>query len=188
LLFGGQSDDKAGRIIGQMNAFTVSLDSIKDAITNGVGALSHKKESVEKDESEKANEMQIVAKQIIEKMNSLIEEIKTSKKINSDTEDKKAILEEHKDTKMLVSVLEEQFHAMETWLLPMSHGQKKEKNVVIDKLIERFTTMSHGYDRLIEILKSKREIEADETKKQIESVAKKTTKSQNKKSNDGKSK
>ena len=57
---------------------------------------------------------------------------------------------------MLISVLEEQFHAMETWLMPMTHGQKKDKDKVIADLTGRFEAMVQGYSKLIEVLEAKK--------------------------------
>jgi hypothetical protein len=45
---------------------------------------------------------------------------------------------------------------METWLLPMTHGDKAERDRVIDQLKERFTAMVRGYNRLIEVLESRK--------------------------------
>ena len=53
-------------------------------------------------------------------------------------------------------MLEEQFHAMETWLMPMTHdGRRRDKEKVIGELTERFETMVKGYTKLIEVLKAK---------------------------------
>ena len=60
---------------------------------------------------------------------------------------------------MLTSVLEEQFRAMETWLLPMSHDEKRSKQKVIAELMERFEAMVKGYNKLIDVLKAKYEPE-----------------------------
>jgi hypothetical protein len=68
---------------------------------------------------------------------------------------------------MLVAVLEEQFRAMETWLLPMTHGDRAEKDRVIDQLRERFGHMVRGYNRLIEVLDS-RKAERDTTARATE--------------------
>jgi hypothetical protein len=52
----------------------------------------------------------------------------------------------------------------------MTHGDKAEKDRVIDQLRERFETMVRGYNRLIEVLQS-RKAEKDGSTRAAESPA-----------------
>ena len=89
-------------------------------------------------------------------MSQLIEETKRQRKAYIVKEQTEQTRKAGENSEMLVSVLEEQFKAMETWLLPMTHGEKKDKDEVIVKLMKRFKTMSQGYNKLIQVLSAKR--------------------------------
>jgi len=155
LLLGGESDDKAGRIIQQLNAFGAGLDSIKDVLTDGVTAMVTRATPVQ--EPAHADEFKVATEAVLGKMSQLIAEIKHQRADDGKRRTAQHAEKTEKDSRMLVSVLEEQFKAMETWLLPMSHGDKKDRERTIGELLARFETMMQGYNRLIEVLKSKRD-------------------------------
>jgi hypothetical protein len=144
LLLGGDTEDKVGKVVRQLNAFTAGLDSIKDVLSDGVTAMRQPPPA----ESSEHDAFKAAADEMIEKMGQLIAEIKQQRWANAE--------ETKRDAHTLVSVLEEQFKAMETWLLPMTHGDKAERDRVIDQLMERFEIMVRGYNRLIEVLESRR--------------------------------
>jgi len=99
--------------------------------------------------------MREVGQQVLRRMSEMIDEMKLQRKEQSKAPRTPVELKAQKDIDMLTSVLEEQFRAMETWLLPMSHGEKKSKQKVITELMERFEAMVKGYNKLIDVLKSK---------------------------------
>jgi hypothetical protein len=154
LLLGDDSDDKAGRIIQQLNAFGAGLDSIKDVLTEGVTAIAAR--SAPKQEPAGRDEFKVAADDVLGKMSQLIAEIKQQRSEDAQRQTAHEAEQVEKDSQMLVSVLEEQFKAMETWLLPMAHDDKKDRNRTIGELLTRFETMMKGYGRLIEVLESKR--------------------------------
>ena len=96
------------------------------------------------------------AGQVLARMDQLITEIKQQRLDQAGSEKVRQAEKASQDSNTLVSVLEEQFRAMETWLLPMTHGDKAERDRVIDQLRERFEIMVRGYNRLIEVLQSRR--------------------------------
>jgi MoxR-like ATPase len=154
VLLGDDTDDKVGKMIRQLNAFSAGLDSIKDVLAQGVTTMAQGR--VTGPAPRESDTLKTVADDILVKMGQLIAEIKQQRVV--ETEQAKTQLAEQakSDSRTLVAVLEEQFKAMETWLLPMSHGDKDERNRVIDQLAERFEIMVRGYNRLIDVLKSKR--------------------------------
>jgi hypothetical protein len=155
LLLGGDAEDKAGKIIRQLNAFTAGLDSIKEVLADGVTALASR--PAQEPEAPRPDEFKAVTEGVLEKMSQLIAEIKQQRAADVDRRKTQRVERAQKDSEMLVAVLEEQFKAMETWLLPMAHGSKKDKRRTIDELLMRFETMMQGYSRLIEVLKAKRD-------------------------------
>jgi MoxR-like ATPase len=150
LLLGGDSDDKVDKIIRQMNAFSVGLDSIKEVLADGVTSLRQPPlDSV----SSEQDGFKAAAQDVLAKMDHLIAELRNQRSAGPDLQQAEKI---SRDSQMLVSVLEEQFHAMETWLLPMTHGDKAERDRVIDQLMERFGAMVRGYTRLLDVLQSRK--------------------------------
>jgi len=147
LLLGGESDDKITKIVRQMNAFTAGLDSIKDVLADGVTAM---RQPIETDGAKAA------AQDVLTKMDQLITALKRQQTEQAAAEQTRDAERTARDSRTLVSVLEEQFHAMETWLLPMTHGDKAQKDQVIGQLMERFEFMVRGYNRLIDVLRSHR--------------------------------
>jgi len=155
LLLGDEGDDKAGRIIQQLNAFAAGLDSIKDVLTDGVTAMATRP-TLER-EPARRDEFRVVADDVLGKMSQLIAEIKQQRADDTQRQTAQQAEKTEKDSHVLVSVLEEQFKAMETWLLPMAHDDKKDRDRTIGELLSRFETMMKGYGRLIEVLQSKRD-------------------------------
>jgi MoxR-like ATPase len=156
LLLGGDSDDKIAKIVRQMNAFTAGLDSIKEVLAEGVTAMRQPASS----------DSRVTVDDVLARMDQVIAEL------NRQHTDRTA-----QDSRTLVSVLEEQFRAMETWLLPMTHGDKAQKLQVIDQLMERFEIMVRGYKRLIEVLRNRR---AEEPPAQDRQTGKAPTKTKRK--------
>lgn len=154
LLLGGPTDDKTEKIIHQLNTFTAGLDAIKDVLNDGVTAMSAKvqpdQQSIDFPHFARRTE------ETLQRMGQLIAEFKQQRAEDIDQQHSRKAEKMQKNTQMLVSVLEEQFKAMETWLLPMAHGDKEDKNRIIGELLGRFETMVQGYNKLIEILKGKR--------------------------------
>ena len=87
---------------------------------------------------------------------SVIDAVKTQGKELAEHEDKEMSLRSEKDTNMLVSVLEEQFKTMETWLTPV-HNEDADRVAYFKDIVGRFETMRNGYGKLVDALKSKYE-------------------------------
>ncbi|MHC4636562.1 MAG: DNA repair ATPase [Planctomycetota bacterium] len=153
LLLGGETDDKVGKIISQLNAFSAGLDSIKNAITEGVGTVAQQQKPG--DESVKMDDIKTIGQEVLSKISRLIESVKQQGEIKASEIQKQEAAKIRKDTHTLISVLEEQFRAMETWLHPMEHGDQHDRQEVIHELMHRFEMMVKGYTKLIEVLKIK---------------------------------
>jgi hypothetical protein len=157
LLLGGQADDNMGRLMGQLNAFSSGLDSIKEVLSDGVTSLGQSRRP-EPEAVDKTDAFQDAANAILTQMARLISEIKHQRAQDANQVHIEKAAKVTHDTNTLLSVLEEQFHAMETWLMPMTHdGLRRDKEKVIGELTERFETMVKGYTKLIEVLKAKGE-------------------------------
>ncbi|MBN1362780.1 MAG: DNA repair ATPase [Sedimentisphaerales bacterium] len=154
VLLGDDTEDKVGKMIRQLNAFSAGLDSIKDVLAQGVTTMAQSRAA--EPALRETDTFKTAADDILAKMGQLIAEIKQQRTVESVRETAQRAEQTKSDSRTLVSVLEEQFKAMETWLLPMSHGDKDERDRVIDQLAERFETMVRGYTKLIDVLKSKR--------------------------------
>lgn len=154
VLLGEDTEDKVGKMIRQLNAFSAGLDSIKDVLAQGVTTMAQTRATATA--LPKADTFKTAADDLLAKMGQLIAEIKQQRADETGRETTRRAEQTDSNSRMLISVLEEQFKAMETWLLPMSHGDKDERNRVIAQLTERFETMVRGYTKLIDVLKSKR--------------------------------
>jgi MoxR-like ATPase len=152
LLLGGDSEDKVNKIIRQMNAFTAGLDSIKEVLTEGVATLR----PAPSQGTPREDAFQAAAEDLLAKMDHLITEIKQQRLDQAEVDQLRQVKRTTHDSNTMISVLEEQFRAMETWLLPMTHGNKAQKDQVIDQLMKRFELMVEGYNRLIEVLRSRK--------------------------------
>ena len=157
LLLGGDAEDNVGKVIRQLNAFSAGLESLKDVIAEGISSIKSDRET--EPEEPQPDLLRDVGQQVLGRMSEMIDEMKLQRKEQSETGKTRVELKAQEDMNMLTSVLEEQFRAMETWLLPMSHAEKKSKQKVITELMERFEAMVKGYNKLIDVLKSKYEPE-----------------------------
>ncbi len=153
LLLGGDAEDNVGKVVRQLNAFSAGLDSLKEVIADGISNIRSDKEA---DRAEPTTDaMGELGQQVLGRMSEMIDQMRRQREEQAEGAKTQAELKAQKDMSMLTSVLEEQFHAMETWLLPMSHDEKKSKQKVIAELMERFEAMVQGYNKLIDVLKSK---------------------------------
>lgn len=155
LLLGGDAEDNVGKIVRQLNAFSAGLDSLKDVIAEGISDIKSEKDA-ERAEP-KTDAVKEVGRQVLTRMSEMIDELKLQRSEQSEGAKTQGQLKARKDINMLTSVLEEQFRAMETWLLPMAHDEKKSKQKVIMELMQRFEAMVKGYSKLIDVLKAKYE-------------------------------
>lgn len=153
LLLGADTDDKVGKIIRQLNAFSSGLDSIRSVISEGIGAFAEGRQGQDKPES--FEEVKVVGKEILDGMDRIIEQLTQQQQLQTNQAKTEQVRTVQKDTHMLISVLEEQFKAMETWLLPMARGDQSSKHKVVKELRERFEVMVAGYTKLIGVLKVK---------------------------------
>ena len=152
LLLGGNAEDSMGRLMGQLNAFGAGLNSIKEVLSEGVTSLTDRQDS---DDATEKDAFQEAASALLDKIERLIAQVQTQRAQDAQQSESNENQKRERDTAMLLSVLEEQFEAMETWLMPMRHGQKKDKSKVIHDLVDRFETMVKGYSKLIQVLKAK---------------------------------
>jgi len=152
LLLGGEGSDSMTRLMGQLTSVTAGLDHIKDAISHGATSMA-----TPQSPTEDTHDLKQTAQDILGKMTQLITEVKQNQSLQSNLAKTQQTLKQTQDTHNLVAVLEEQFHAMETWLMPMTHGEKKDKDKVIGELTQRFEGMVKGYTKLIEVLNAKRQ-------------------------------
>ncbi len=182
LLLGGDDSDNMTRLMGQLTSVSTGLDSIKDAISTSVTSLASTSSTTETNQ----DELKQTAEDILTRMAQLVNAVQQQNlNLASQAKSDKAAKIKH-DSQMLVSVLEEQFKAMETWLMPMAHGEKKDKEHVIDELAGRFEMMVKGYEKLIAVLRSKKGIQ--NTERRIQKKNKKDSSSpkpnQERKNND----
>ncbi|MBN1123794.1 MAG: DNA repair ATPase, partial [Sedimentisphaerales bacterium] len=154
-LLGGDSEDKVGKIIRQLNAFSAGLDSIKDVIAEGVTTMTSTRTQPEGEPA--GRQVQQLGREMLDRMNELIETIRQQRKLQAEQEDRAQSEKEKENTEMLVAVLEEQFRTMETWLTPVHHSDA-DRQEYFQMLVERFEAMVHGYTRLIEALRAKYEL------------------------------
>lgn len=162
LLLGGNAEDSMGRLMGQLNAFGAGLDSIKEVLSEGVTSLTDRQDS---DDATEKDAFQEAASALLDKIERLIAQVQTQRAQDAQQSESNENQKRERDTAMLLSVLEEQFEAMETWLMPMRHGQKKDKSKVIHDLVDRFETMVKGYSKLIQVLKAKEKRKPKESAK-----------------------
>jgi hypothetical protein len=176
LLLGGDAEDNVGKIIRQLSAFGAGLDSLKTVISDGIADIKEEKGTQRKESGTDA--LEEVGRHVLNKMSEVIAELRSQRKEQSEAAKTQVDLKTQRDIKMLTSVLEEQFRAMETWLLPMSHEEKKSKQKVIIELMQRFEAMVKGYTKLIEVLKSKYKPEESDTasKEKVKQAKPKVTK------------
>ncbi|MFC1765785.1 hypothetical protein ACFL6U_27380, partial [Planctomycetota bacterium] len=152
LLLGGHGDDATSRLMGQLTAMSTGLTGIQEVISQ---AATEKQAAIPGQDP-----LQQASQEILDKMSELVSAIKQQRSEDATHAETEKTRKTKKDTQTLVAVLEEQFHAMETWLMPMAHGQKKDKGRVITELTERFETMIKGYTKLIGVLQTKRRTSA----------------------------
>ena len=158
-LLGGDSEDKISQVVGQLNAFGAGLDAIRDTIAGSVATLAAK--TAEPAQAALAQEQfNQVSHQMLERLNQVIAAIKEQGTALVQRQTEHGQLEEAKqsqqNTEMLVSVLEEQFRTLETWLIPV-HKNDADRVEYFQHLMERFETMVSGYTRLMNALKKKYE-------------------------------
>lgn len=147
LLLGGNADDTTGRLLGQLNAMSTGLEGIKEVMTQGLGDMQA--------HNPQGDPLQRASQEILNKMGELVSTIRQQRQDDAVEAHAEHTRKVKHDTQTLVAVLEEQFHAMQTWLMPMTQGHRKDKDRVIAELTHRFETMIQGYTKLIEVLQSK---------------------------------
>ncbi|HPD46320.1 MAG TPA: DNA repair ATPase [Anaerohalosphaeraceae bacterium] len=166
LLLGADTDDRVGKIIGQLNAFSAGLDGIRDVLAEGIAAARHKEENACRQQAEDAarqvekssrdDAVQILGRQVLDRLGEVIAALKERQKAQQDQEQTAEIRRHDENTRMLVTVLEEQFKTMETWLIPVHHSDA-DRRAYFQHLVGRFQEMVDGYTRLIEALRNKYE-------------------------------
>ena len=171
-LLGGDTDDKVTQIVRQLNAFSAGLDSIRETIADGVTTMAKEEKPSAAAASDQVTQ---VGQQVLSRMNEVIEAIKTQgdQVVKAHIEEQKLekAQEAKENSQMLVSVLEEQFKTLETWLIPVHHSDA-DRIEYFKQLMGRFETMVSGYTRLMDALKAKYE----PLTKKVESKTKQTPK------------
>ena len=183
-LLGGDSDDKVSQIVRQLNAFGAGLDTIGDAIANGAAAVAEQKSRPVEVAKPVDDTMTQVGTQVLQRMSDMIEAIKEQGRVvarsHIEHEKEEEIVESKKDSEMLVSVLEEQFHTLQMWLTPV-HSSDADRLEYFNDLMERFQTMVTGYNRLMDALREKYEPLTKKVRSTEKPPAKKKSSSKKKK-------
>ena len=171
-LLGGDTDDKVTQIVRQLNAFSAGLDSIRETIADGVTTMAKE----EKPETAVSDQVTQVGQQVLARINEVIEAIKTQgdQVVKAHLEEQKLekAQEAKENSQMLVSVLEEQFKTLETWLIPV-HSSDADRLDYFEHLMGRFETMVAGYTRLMSALKAKYEPLVKKSESKTKQIAKK---------------
>lgn len=129
---------------GQVGRLGESMDAIRAVLAEGLKSMRPPRKSA-KDPSA------AVAEQVLDRMNEIIAALKARGQEPAADEAQRAT-EAGQSAQMLVSVLEEQFRTMQTWLTPVLRSEQG-RATYVDQLIGRFEQMVAGYTRLIEVLR-----------------------------------
>jgi hypothetical protein len=143
--FGGSDEDGVGRILRQLDSFGEGLESIRDVLSDGVMQLSRREGAGGDDE-----QLRQAAEAVLDRLGEIIRVLNVRQSAERIEQGRK----QARDTRTLVSVLEEQFQTMETWLRPVSLSAEGRSDFARD-LIDRFQTMVEGYSRLIDVMRRK---------------------------------
>ncbi len=148
LLLGGESDDKFGTMIRQLNAFSAGLDSIRDVLAGGVGALAKAKTP------EAPDPLRQTADAVLGRMDRIVTELREQRKALIEHDSAQSAADAAHAAAGLTGILEEQFRTMETWLRPVARTEAGRAQYAND-LVRRFEDMIDGYSRLVGILKER---------------------------------
>jgi hypothetical protein len=140
-LLGADDEDRIGKLIRQLNGMNAGLESIKDALADGLKTAATPKAD---------DPVQTIGREILDRMNQVIESIRFQ--TDSEQQIRSALQQQNLHT--LSSVMEEQFRTMEMWLTPVRRSDADRKEYC-RMLIARFEEMIAGYERLINALKER---------------------------------
>ncbi len=180
LLLGGDTEDKAAQIVRMLGSFGDGLTAIRETLAAGVGAMSQAaakplaepvtqvdqqaplREVVdrlgdmvaavrEKGDGE-TQQMQANIHAVVEKMSEVAAAIKDQQQLFLQQQQIHDATEIKQDADMLLSVLEEQYKTMQTWLMRVVRN-KEGREKYVQELVDRFGFMVTGYSQLIDFLK-----------------------------------
>ena len=91
---------------------------------------------------------------MVSKLDSVIDELQQNRKEMQQQTDQYRAVDIEKNADMLLSVLQEQYNTMETWLMRVTRNRKGQRKYV-HELVTRFETMVEGYTDMINYLQTK---------------------------------
>ena len=155
-LLGDETEDKVAMVVRQLNAFGAGLDSIKDAIATGVNSLAKEPQTAPE---QGGNDVQAQAfteasVALVSKMESVVDELRQNREELKNQSDIYKNIDIEQNADMLLSVLQEQYNTMETWLMRVTRNRNGQRKYV-NELVTRFETMVDGYTDMIEYLKGR---------------------------------
>ena len=128
-----------------------SLDAIQTALSQGVAAMAKPAPPPAQAIGEDVRE---AAAAVMDKMNEIIAALSRHQAAMANAETAETATRTEQDARTLVSVLEEQFATMQTWLTPVLKTAEGRQEYIGD-LLDRFRIMVDGYNRLIGVLEEK---------------------------------
>ncbi|MBI9017489.1 MAG: DNA repair ATPase [Phycisphaerae bacterium] len=167
-LLGDESQDKVAMVVRQLNAFGAGLDSIKDVLAQGVDSITKKPDQT--NQNLQTETLTKVTDQFADKFDVIIDELSHQRKDIANQAAQQKAFDTEKDAHMLLSVLEEQYNTMETWLMRVTHNRDGQRKYV-SELVSKFEKMSDGYANLMEFLRQ-RYLTEEQPKKSDESKPK----------------
>ena len=156
LLLGNESEDKVAMVVRQLNAFGAGLDSIKEVLSQAVDSMSKESQVAtgHKDDESQANAFVEASAILSGKFDSVIDELRNNRKELKDQADQYKAIDIEKNADMLLSVLEEQYNTMESWLMRVTRNRKGQRKYA-NELVTRFEKMVDGYSDMIEYLRGR---------------------------------
>ena len=138
--FLGASDDRFGQVVGQLSAFSAGLGDIRKTLADGLAA---------RDKGQPQDDLLgQTGRAVLDRLGEIVAELRSQKNAIAAEESK----DQRERAQTVVSMLEEQFQTLQTWLQPVARNDEG-RGQYVSQLIGRCETMVEGYNRLIEILR-----------------------------------
>ncbi len=156
LLLGDETQDKVAMVVRQLNAFGAGLDSIKDVLAKGVDSMVNipQPDLNMKEDEDQSKAFAEASAAMIDKLDSVVGELHQSRKQFTEQAEQYRAVDVEKNADMLLSVLQEQYNTMETWLMRVTRNRKGQLKYV-NELVTRFENMIEGYSNMIEYLRGR---------------------------------
>ncbi len=150
-MLGGDSDDKVNLMIRQLSSFGAGLDSIKDVLAEGVQKCHQQDERIKVESKQENEHFQQTLGDLTERMGNVVRELQAQRQELHEQSQLQQGREAQESGDMLLSVLEEQFKTMETWLMRVTKNREGQQKYVRE-LIGRFDKMISGYAEMKQFL------------------------------------